>query len=193
MARAGEPNNTPARAGKSGTIPGTRGYEMRFETWSKGIATLDVDCLVVGVFEDGELSEEARAVDSASGGRLKKLLGRGDFPGKPGETLLLTDLPDIGATRVLLAGLGRKKEFSRKTWRKAWAAAVAALSKTGIESVACAIERPDAKELDHYYFGRAVAEIAAAGLYRINDLKSGKKPKPARLERVLAGPVSGRG
>lgn len=167
---------------------------MRFDTWSKAgnkaIATLDVDCLVVGIFDEGELSEAARTVDSASGGRLKKLLGRGDFPGKPAETLLLADLPGIRATRVLLTGLGAKKSFSRKTWRKAWTAAVAALVKTGIETVALALERPGPEELDDYYFGRAVAEIAEAGLYRINDLKSGKKPKPARLERVLAGPVS---
>ncbi|HEX5460704.1 MAG TPA: leucyl aminopeptidase [Steroidobacteraceae bacterium] len=162
---------------------------MRFETWSKGIATLDVDCLVVGVFEEAELSNEATAVDSASGGRLKTLLDRGDFPGKPAETLLLTDLPGIAATRVLLTGLGAKKSFSRKVWRKAWAAAAAALSKTGIASVAVALERPETKELDDYYFGRAVAEIAAGSLYRINDLKSGKKPKAASLEQVLAGPV----
>ncbi|HEU5443816.1 MAG TPA: leucyl aminopeptidase [Steroidobacteraceae bacterium] len=167
---------------------------MRFETWNKAgnkaIATLDVDCLVVGIFEDGELSEEARAVDSAGGGRLKKLLSRGDFPGKPGETLLIADLPGLSATRVLLTGLGVRKSFNRKAWRKAWAAAVAALSRTAIENVALAIERPGPKELDDYYYGRAAAEIAEAGLYRTNDLKSGKKPKPARLKRVLAGPVS---
>jgi leucyl aminopeptidase len=163
---------------------------MRFESWSKGIATLGVDCVVVGVFEEGELSEQARAVDSASGGRLKKLLSRGDFAGKPAETLLVTDLPGLYATRVLLTGLGAKKSLSRKTWRKAWAAAIAELARTAIESVALALERPGAKELDDYYFGRAVAEIASTGLYRVNDLKSGKRPKPARLERVLAGPVS---
>jgi len=163
---------------------------MRFETWSKGIAALDVDCVVVGVFEEAELGEQARAVDSASGGRLKKLLSRGDFPGKAAETLLVADLPGLGATRVLLTGLGSKKKLNRKAWRKAWSAAVAELSKTAIESVALALDRPDAKELDDYYFGRAVAEIATNGLYRINDLKSGKKPKSARLERILAGPAS---
>ncbi|HEX4267321.1 MAG TPA: leucyl aminopeptidase [Steroidobacteraceae bacterium] len=163
---------------------------MRFETWSKGIATLSVDCLVVGIFEAGELSEQARAVDSASGGRLGKLLDRGDFPGKLADTLLMTDLPGLDATRVLLTGLGAKKSLSRRKWRKAWTAAIAELSKTGIKSVALALERPAPKELDDYYFGRAVAEIAATGLYRINDLKTGKKPKPARLEQVLAGPVS---
>jgi len=163
---------------------------MRFETFGKAITALDVDCLIVGVFEDGQLSVQARAVDSACGGRLKKLLGRGDFPAKVGETLLLGDLPGIDATRVLLTGLGAKKSFARKAWRKAWTAAVAAVSKTGIESVALAIERPEAKELDDYYFGRAVAEIAEAGLYRINDLKSARKPKAVALARVLAGPVA---
>ena len=163
---------------------------MRFETWSKGVAALDVDCLVLGVFEEGELTGEGQAVDSACEGRLKKLLARGDFAGKPAETLLIADLPGLAASRVLLAGLGTRKGFGRKAWRKAWSAAVAALAKTGIASVALALERPDAKELDDYYFGRAVAEIAGAGLYRINDLKSGKKPKPAPLERVLAGPLA---
>ncbi len=163
---------------------------MRFETWSKGIATLDVDCLIIGVFDEGELGEQARAVDSACGGRLKKLLSRGDFPGKAAETLLIADLPGIGATRVLLTGLGARKSFGRTVWRKAWSGAVAALSKTGVESAALALDRPDAKELDDYYFGRAVAEIAATGLYRTNDLKSGKKPKTPRLARVLAGPAS---
>ncbi|HWF98449.1 MAG TPA: leucyl aminopeptidase [Steroidobacteraceae bacterium] len=162
---------------------------MQFETWSKGVATLEVDCLVIGLFEDGQLGEEARAVDTACGGRLKKLLGRGDFPGKLAETLLLADLPGITATRVLLTGLGAKKSYGRKAWRKAWAGAVAALSKTGIKAAALAMDRPDAKDLDDYYFGRAVAEIAQTVLYRINDLKSGKKPKAAPLARVLAGPV----
>ena len=163
---------------------------MRFETWSKGIATLAVDCLVIGIFEEGELSEQASAVDKACAGRLRKLLSHGDFPGKSGDTLLLPDLPGLKASRVLLTGLGARKSFNRKTWRKAWAAAVGELSRSRIASIAVALERPGAKELDDYYFGRVVAEVAVTGLYRINDFKSGKKPKPAPLERVLAGPVA---
>jgi leucyl aminopeptidase len=163
---------------------------MRFEIWTKAIATLEVDCLVVGVFEEGQPGEQARAVDEACGGRLRKLLARGDFPGRTADTLLLADLPGIRATRVLLVGLGARKSFGRKIWRKAWAAAVSALAKTGIGSVALAIDRPDAAELDDYYFGRAVAETAGTGLYRINDLKSGRKPKAVPLARVLAGPVA---
>jgi leucyl aminopeptidase len=162
---------------------------MEFGVWAKGLATLGVDCLVLGIFEEGELSGEARSVDAACGGALKRLLERGDFAGRAGDTLLIGDLSGIKATRVLLTGLGSKKSFQRKSWRKAWAAAAAALARTRIGSCAVAIDRPDTRQLDDYYFGRSVAEITGAALYRINDLKTGKKAAPPALTRVLAGPV----
>jgi leucyl aminopeptidase len=162
---------------------------MDFGVWSKGLASLTVDCLVVGVFEEAGLSAEAASIDAACGGRLQKLIGRGDFSGRPGETLLLADLPGLTASRVLLVGLGTKKQLQRKTWRKAWSSAAAALLRTRIASCAVAISRPPARELDDYYFGRAVAEIAGNALYRVNDLKTAKKAAPAALRKVLAGPV----
>ncbi|HUA89379.1 MAG TPA: leucyl aminopeptidase [Steroidobacteraceae bacterium] len=162
---------------------------MEFGVWTKGLATLEVDCLVLGVFEEGELSGEARGVDAACGQRLKKLLERGDFSGRSGETLLVSDLPGIRASRVLLTGLGTKKLFQRKAWRRACQAALAQLLRTRIGSCAIALDRPEAKQLDDYYFGRQVAELTGTALYRINDLKSGKKPAAAALKRVLAGPV----
>jgi leucyl aminopeptidase len=162
---------------------------MDFGVWSKGLSTLAVDCLVVGIFEETELSAEAAAVDAACGGRLKELLARGDFAGRAGETLLVADLSGLRATRVLLTGLGAKKQLQRKSWRKAWAAAVAALLRTRIGSCAVALSRPPARELDDYYFGRAVAEITLSALYRVNDLKTGKKPPAPALNKVLAGPV----
>ena len=162
---------------------------MEFGVWTKGLATLGVDCLVLGVFEEAELSGEARSVDTACAGRLKALLERGDFAGRAGDTLLIADLPGIKASRVLLTGLGAKKSYHRRSWRKAWAAAAAALARTRIASCALAIDRPEAKQLDDYYFGRAVAELTGAALYRVNDLKTGKKAPAPALAKVLAGPV----
>ena len=162
---------------------------MEFGVWTKGLATLTVDCLVLGVFEEGELSGEARIVDGACGGRLKKLLARGDFAGRAGDTLLVGDLPGIAASRVLLTGLGTKKLFQRKAWRRACQNALAVIARTRIGSCAVALDRPESKQLDDYYFGRQVAELTGAALYRINDLKTAKKPAAAALKKVLAGPV----
>jgi leucyl aminopeptidase len=162
---------------------------MEFGVWSKGLPTLAVDCLVLGVFEEAELGSGARAVDSAGGGRLQQLLARGDFAGRAGETLLLADLAGISAPHLLLVGLGPRKQWQRKGWRKAVGAAIGALARTRIGSCALAIDRPDARELDDYYLGRVAAEVTGSTLYRINDLKTGKKPPPAALKRVLVGPV----
>jgi len=166
---------------------------MQFDVWTKGLSTLDVDALVLGVFEDGELAGEAGSVNTAVGGRLKSVAARGDIAGEAGNTLLLTDMPGIKATRVLLVGLGTKKNFGRKAWRKTVTTATAALAQTRIARAALALPRPAAKELDDYEFGRAVAAIASHGLYRTNDMKTGKKPKPPALQTLVAGPVQGTG
>ena len=166
---------------------------MQFDVWSKGLATLEADCLVIGVFEDGELTEEARTLDTAAAGKLGKIVARGDFPGKTGETLLIGDLEGVKATRVLLAGLGSQKNYNRKLFRKALAAAVTALNRTRIANVVFAVARPSFSELDDYYFGRVIAEVVGNTLYKINDLKSAKKGKAPALENVTAGPVRGAG
>jgi leucyl aminopeptidase len=166
---------------------------MRFDVWSKGLAGLEVDCLVLGVFEDGELTDDARAIDTASGGRLKALLARGDCGGRVGDTLLVTDVAGTKAGRVLLTGLGARKSLSRKSWRRALAHAVAALARTRIKSVAFAVARPGPRDPDDYYFGRVVAEVVGSSLYRVNDLKTTRKQKAPVLESVLAGPVKGAG
>jgi leucyl aminopeptidase len=162
---------------------------MDFGVWTKGLATLAVDCLVLGVFEEAQLGALGGAVDAACGGRLRKLLARGDFPGRAGDTLLVSDLPGIGAAHVLLTGLGPAKQLQRRSWRKGWSAAAAALTRTRIASCAVALDRPHASELDDYYLGRAVAELTGAALFRVNDLKTARKPPAPALKKVLAGPV----
>ena len=93
-------------------------------------ATADVDCVVVGVFADGTLSPAAAALDSATGGRLKALVARGDVSGKTGKTALLHDLPGVTAARVLVIGLGEAAKFGVPQYLKAVADAARAL-KTG--------------------------------------------------------------
>ncbi|HUK02176.1 MAG TPA: leucyl aminopeptidase [Steroidobacteraceae bacterium] len=165
---------------------------MQFEVWSKDPGALAADCVVVGVFDEPQLTAEARTLDAAAGGRLKTLIARGDFSGRAGETLLVTDLP-LKAGRVLLVGLGVRGSYGRKAWRRAYTVAMHALARTRISSAAFAIERPPTRELDDYYFGRAIAEIVGSALYRVNDLKTGKKPPAVLLNRVLAGPVRSAG
>jgi leucyl aminopeptidase len=166
---------------------------MRFQPFSGRAGDQRCDCLVIGVYERGELGEQGRAVDRSMRGRLRALLARGDFSGRVGETLLLTETVGLRAPRLLLVGLGPQAQHGRRGWRRACTTAVAALSRTRCASAALAVDRPPVRELDDHYFGRATAEIAGNALYRVNDLKSARRARPPALTRLLAGPVDAAG
>ena len=102
---------------------------MQFDTWTKALAELPIDCVAVGVQDDGELTPEAKTLDLRCREKLSRLMKRGDFTGKAGETWLVTDLEGLRAERVLLVGLGAKAqsskdEITRKAWRRAVIAAI---------------------------------------------------------------------
>lgn len=162
---------------------------MRFEAFTRRAAAQRADCLVIGVFERSELGPVGSSVNSALRGRLASLLARGDFAGRAQETLLLPEATGLSAGRLLLVGLGPRAQYNRRAWRKALHAAVGALARTRIASAALALERPPARELDDFYFGRCSAETVGAALYRINDLKSTRRPRPPALALLRLGPV----
>jgi leucyl aminopeptidase len=166
---------------------------MRFEAFSRLAAAQRGDCLVIGAFERGELGAEGSSVDRSLRGRVRRLLTRGDFSGRSGETLLLPEVAGLASGRLLLVGLGNKAQFNRRSWRRALASAMLALARTRIASAAIALERPGARELDDYYFGRCVAEIAGASLYRVNDLKTERRARAPALARILVGPIEAAG
>ncbi|MBK6597414.1 MAG: leucyl aminopeptidase [Proteobacteria bacterium] len=158
---------------------------MQFETWKCKVAAVAADCLVLGAYQDGTLTPHGASVDTASDGRIARLIKRGDFNCKLAMTFMVPELDGVKAPRVLLVGLGPRADFSRKAWRKATAAALLHAGRTQAKSVALALPRPSVRELDDQLFGRVIAELAGAALYKINDLKSAKKPKPPQLDTIL--------
>jgi leucyl aminopeptidase len=159
---------------------------MQFETWTKGLPELATECVAVGVHEDGELTAEARTLDQRCHEKISRLLKRGDFSGKAGESWLLAELEGVRAERVLLVGLGNKStDLTRKSWRAAVRLAINASARTRCTALALALPRPAARLLSDERMGRAIAEITGHALYRTNDQKSTKKPRPHALSRVV--------
>ncbi|MGH8084228.1 MAG: leucyl aminopeptidase [Lysobacter sp.] len=107
---------------------------LEFDLNRDAPTTAQVDCIVVGVFSnntsDNTLTAAAKALDDASGGRIGKLLERGDVGGKTGKTALLHDLDGVAAPRVLVIGLGDAGKFGVPQYLKAVGDAARAL-KTG--------------------------------------------------------------
>jgi leucyl aminopeptidase len=154
---------------------------MEFRAIVDAKARFACGCAIVGVHENGELGGADRLIDAQIGGIVGRLIANGDFAGKLGDTLLLPHPAGAAAERVLLTGLGPHAGFGRKQYRKAVQSGAQAVLKTGARDATVYLALHDVPGMDGHFRARAVAEIFSAALYRVPDLKSGAKPKPAKL------------
>ena len=106
---------------------------MKFTTKQAEITQLSADCLVIGVHQGKRLSAVAETLDSAAGGFIHAILKDGDIKGKPGDTLLLRQVPGLACQRLLLVGCGDENEIEPNAYGKILAAAAAALDGAGIK------------------------------------------------------------
>jgi leucyl aminopeptidase len=141
-----------------------------------------IDCLIVGVFEGGKLSNAAKSLDAASNKAISAVLKNGDMDGKLNSTLVLHQLTGIMATRVLLAGLGKSTEFSEKQYRQAVRAAIKAMPK-GVASAGIFLTELAIKKSDIQSKVAQLVEVAMDATYQVNAIKL-KKAEPKILTKI---------
>ena len=155
---------------------------MEFSIKTLSPETAKTGCVVLGVYAEKELTPAARRVDQKSRGALKAALA--DLSGRSGSTLLLRALPNIAAERVLLVGLGARKEFAEPAYRDAVRAAATALREIGAKDAAFFLvdlkvaNRPISWNVRHAVLGLREA------FYRFDEMKSQKKNPAPVLERL---------
>ncbi|WP_312254800.1 leucyl aminopeptidase [Stutzerimonas nitrititolerans] len=156
---------------------------MEFVVKNTKAPAIKAATLVLPVGEDLVLGTTAQSVDAASAGAIATVLKRGDLQGKPGQTLLLQQLPGIKAERVLLVGTGKADELDNRQWRKVVTAVTGALKNFGGSDAALALQDVQIKGRDAYARTRILVEVLAGGQYVFDRFKS-KKADARPLSRI---------
>ncbi len=138
-------------------------------------------CIVVGVFEPRRLSSVAEQLDRISDGYLSTLLRRGDLEGKPGQMLLLHQVPGVLSERVLLVGCGKERELDERQFKQIVQKTISTLNETGSMEAVCFLTELHVKGRDTYWKVRQAIETTQAGLYSFDQFKTNK----AELRRPL--------
>lgn len=138
---------------------------------------LACDCVVVGVYESGKLSDAAQTIDAASSGYISNILKRGDMDGKLESTIILHSLPGIQSERVLLVGLGKETEFTEKQYCKAVRASVKALASTGANVVGSFLAELPVKTLGMRWKVSHLVEVTLDASYKFNAIKRKSEDK----------------
>ncbi|MDT7526249.1 MULTISPECIES: leucyl aminopeptidase [Idiomarinaceae] len=141
-------------------------------------------CIVVGVYEPRRLSGVAEQLDKVSDGYLSNLLRRGDLEGKPGQMLLLHNVPNIFSERVLLVGCGKERELDERQYKQIIEKTIHTLNETGSMEAVCFLSELHVKGRDTYWKVRQAVEAAQSSLYTFNQLKT-RKEEPRRPLRKL--------
>lgn len=150
---------------------------MKFLLKTLELKNLTTDCVIIGIYENGSLTEAALALDKLSHGYVKTLLKQGEFQGKLGQTFLAYLVPHIKAKRVLLVGLGKNTSDNPRDYRKIIAASMRALtSSQSKEAVSFLIEMNLKNRTVPWKIKQAV-ESTEEARYTFDQFKTTKEPK----------------
>ena len=148
-------------------------------------------CLIVGITEPRRLTPAALAIDEVSKKYLSKIIRKGDISGKPGQSLLLHNIPGTLADRVLLIGCGKERELDEKQYRNIISHTTTQLGQTGTAEAVSYLTELNVKGRDYYWKIRQAVEITSNLLYEFREFKS-KPPKDRKNLRRITQIVASR-
>jgi leucyl aminopeptidase len=147
------------------------------------IRIIEADCtefetplLVVKVLEgEDELIGPVAKVDEHLDGQISRVIARGDFKGKEGQTLLLYPAPgSFPAERVLVIGVGKKDALDLERLRRAAGTAAKQAKKLGVARFASILHHAElvSDRISPRDAAQAVVEGVVLGAYAFDELKS---------------------
>jgi leucyl aminopeptidase len=124
---------------------------------------------VILLFEEGKPGTIAGRLDKALGGMITRLIKRGEFTPKPGAVHLVYPEGRIAADRLVLAGLGKRSDFTQNRLRQAAGKAAQYLRTAGARDIKIVT---DGLGLDAETIAQALTEGSVLGLYRFLKYKT---------------------
>lgn len=143
------------------------------------------DCLIVGLYQNGDMPPSTEAIDKLCNGQIKKWIKNGDINGALGKTQLFHHLNEITAPRVLVVGLGDEKKLNLIKFKKALNLSMAALRNCGAKSAHSCLTEIALEGVSEEEKYRQAGTIAQSSQYQYQQFKS-KSKKPAAKALTLS-------
>jgi len=142
--------------------------------------SLQGDLCALPCFEDDLRAPAIAALDAALDGVLLRMAEEESFTGKKDQTLLVHTLGKVGVSRVMLMGLGKRRELEIPDLRHFAARAIRAGARSGAKRVAVGLPADECGPIAV----QLAAEGALLGRYRFDRYLTGDRKKPDKIENV---------
>ncbi|MBT8079234.1 MAG: leucyl aminopeptidase [Gammaproteobacteria bacterium] len=157
---------------------------MEYLATTSAASGRSADCLVVGVYERGKTGTAAAEIDKASSGQIRALIKSGDITGELGSCLVLRDVKNVKAQRVVVVGLGKSGNFGVDQFRQATAAAANAVKSSKSKDFYSYLTLEDVDDVSVYYLARHTVETVGDCLYVFDEMKSGKRKGSSSIRKI---------
>ncbi len=150
---------------------------MQFSSNSIDLIKQTSDCLIVGIFQGKRLSQSAQLLDEHNQGYIQKILDKGDLIEECGKSLMLYNVPEISASRVLLVYCGEESNLSIEDFRKIIGCMACALKTLQVDEIISFLTDISVKAFDLDKQIRQSIELIEDCFYCFDELKTEKKNK----------------
>ncbi len=157
---------------------------MQYFVTSNPPSSQQSDCVIVAVFEQGELSPSATVVNEQSNGYLTKLFEQGDVTGNAGQVILLRDVEGMKSPRLLLVGCGKKDNTTENQFNTAINAMTTELNESGADDATSYLAEIDVTSRSTDWKNRQIVITAESALYKYTETKSDVKPTSNPLTKI---------
>ena len=155
---------------------------MNVSVVNESLASVGADAVVVGVYaEEKKLRDPAGRVDQAAGGAVRHVLDAEKFQGKVGQVTHIHTNGTLPSRRVVVVGLGRRRDTTAESVRRAASAGVRRARDLGAKNVAIEVlgDRLPARQR-----AQSVVEGAILGTYTFDRYKREKTDKHVETLRL---------
>lgn len=149
---------------------------MIFSAKTTRIEQIKSDCLVVGIYTDGQLSDNAQRLEQSSQLSIQSLYKNKEITGKSGETLALHQ-PSNTVKKVILVGFGDKKTIDPTSYRSSIQACANALSQQQAQKIAICFDDIVVEGWSEQDKAKYCAEKISHAYYQFTSCKSTKATK----------------
>ncbi|NHI92524.1 MAG: leucyl aminopeptidase [Candidatus Lokiarchaeota archaeon] len=157
---------------------------MKITFKNKSILELESDIILIFLDESLELSDIINQINESTNKSISLIIEQKDFKGKVNETFLIsTSNPNF--KRLLLIGIGRKKDANLETLRNSAAAAIKKIKKLEKKSCTLLIEEDIIDNNTYENVVAAITEGAILGNYKYIKLKTEELDKYYFIEELI--------
>jgi leucyl aminopeptidase len=157
---------------------------MQYFVTTDALATHKTDCIVVAVFEKGELSSSAQIINELADNVITRIIERGDISGKAGQTLMLHDLNGIVSSRILLVGCGKKDKTTENNFNSAVTAMAKVINECGATTATSCLAEITVSDKSNSWNVRQSVISTETALYKYSLAKSEMKPQENPIEEL---------